>query len=40
MASGNFIGRDNSFFEINKKEQTIEFLITKVKSYEEDPNNT
>ena len=35
---GNFIGKDNSFFDINKKEQILEFLNTKVKSYDEDPD--
>ena len=37
IAFGNFIGKDNSFFEINKKEQVLEFLNTKVKRYDEDP---
>ena len=38
IAYGNFIGKDNSFFEINKKEQVLEFLNTKVKRYDEDPD--
>ena len=28
---GNFIGKDNSFFKINKKEQILEILNQKVK---------
>jgi integrase/recombinase XerD len=35
---GTFIGNDNSFLDINKKEQILEFLNTKVKSYDEDPD--
>jgi len=31
----NFIGNDNSFLDINKKEQILVFLNTKVKSYDE-----
>jgi hypothetical protein len=31
----NFIGNDNSFLDINKKEQILAFLDTKVKSYDE-----
>ena len=38
IAFGNFIGKDNSFYDINKKEQVLEFLNTKVKSYDEDPD--
>ncbi|HET9807119.1 MAG TPA: hypothetical protein VFP49_09440 [Nitrososphaeraceae archaeon] len=38
IAFGNFIGKDNSFYDINKKEQVLEFLNTKVKSYNEDPD--
>ena len=38
IAFGNFIGKDNSFSNINKKEQILEFLNTKVKSYDEDPD--
>ena len=34
----NFIGKDNSFFDIKKKEQIVEFINTKVKSYGEDPD--
>ena len=34
----NFIGKDNSFYDINKKEQILEFLNTKIKSYDEDPD--
>jgi hypothetical protein len=37
IAYGNFIGKDNSFYDINKKDQVLEFLNTKVISYEEDP---
>ena len=32
LAFGNFIGKDISFYNINKKEQTFEFLNTKVKN--------
>jgi hypothetical protein len=35
IAFGNFIGNDNSFLDINKKEQILVFLNTKVKSYDE-----
>ena len=35
---GNFIGNDNSFLDINKKEQILDFLNTKVKNYDEDPD--
>jgi integrase/recombinase XerD len=35
---GNFIENDNSFLDINKKQQILEFLNTKVKSYDEDPD--
>ena len=38
IAYGNFIGKDNSFYDINKKDQILEFLNTKVKSYDEDPD--
>ena len=31
----NFIGNDNSFLDINKKEQILVFLNTKVKRYDE-----
>ena len=33
---GNFIGKDNSFYDNNKKEQILDFLNTKVKNYDED----
>ena len=35
---GNFISKDISFYGINKKEQVLEFLNTKVKRYHEDPD--
>ena len=35
---GNFIGKDNSFLDITKKDKVLEFFNTKVKSYDEDPN--
>jgi hypothetical protein len=38
IAFGNFICKNNSFYDINKKEQVLEFLNTKVKSYDEDPD--
>ena len=38
IAFGNFIGKDNSFYDINKKEQNLEFLNIKVKSYDEEPD--
>ena len=38
IAFSNFIGKDNSFHDINKKDQVLEFLNTKVKSYDEDPD--
>ena len=33
IAFGNFIGKDSSFFDIDKREQILEFLNTKVKNY-------
>jgi hypothetical protein len=36
LAFGNFIGKDISFYDVNKKEQVLEFLNTKVKSYDEE----
>jgi hypothetical protein len=36
IAFGNFIGKDNSFSDIHKKDQVLEFLNTKFKSYDED----
>jgi integrase/recombinase XerD len=38
IAFGSFIGKENSFYDINKREQILEFLNTKVKSYDEDPD--
>ena len=38
IAFANFIGKGNSFYDEQKKEQILEFLNTKVKSYEEDPD--
>ena len=35
IAFGNFIGNNNSFLDINKKEQILVFLNTKVKRYDE-----
>jgi integrase/recombinase XerD len=35
---GNFIGKDNSFYDVYKREQILEFLNTKVKSHDEDHN--
>ena len=35
---GNFIGKDDSFYDINKKEQILEFLNTKIKNIDEDPD--
>jgi hypothetical protein len=35
---GSFIGKDISFLDITKKDQVLEFLDTKVKSYDEDPD--
>jgi integrase/recombinase XerD len=34
----NFIGKDTSFLDIIKKEQILDFLNTKVKNYDEDPD--
>jgi hypothetical protein len=36
IAFSNVIGEDISFYDITKKEQILEFLNTKVKSYDED----
>ena len=38
IAFSNFLGKDISFYDINKKEQVLAFLNTKVKSYDEDPD--
>ena len=38
IAFGSFIGEDISFFDIIKKEQILDFLNTKVKNYDEDPD--
>src|SRR5688500_4658297 len=38
IAFSNFIGKDTSFLDIIKKEQILDFLNTKVKNYDEDPN--
>ena len=38
ISLGNFIGKDYSFFDIQKKEQIVEFINTKVKNYGEDPD--
>ena len=40
ISFGNFIGNDNSFYDINKKEQILAFLNTKIKSYDEDPDKS
>ena len=38
IAFGNFIGKDILFYDINKKEQILDFLNTKVKNINEDPD--
>ena len=38
ISFGNVIENDNSFLDINEKEQILDFLNTKVKSYDEDPD--
>ena len=38
LAFGNFIGKDISFYDINKKEQILEFLNTKIKNINDDPD--
>jgi hypothetical protein len=38
IAFSNFLGKDNSLYDTNKKDQILEFLTTKVKSYDEDPD--
>ncbi len=38
IAFSNFLDKDISFYDINKKEQVLAFLNTKVKSYDEDPD--
>jgi integrase/recombinase XerD len=38
IAFANFLGKDISFDEIQKKEQVLAFLETKIKSSEEDPD--
>src|SRR5215218_8139684 len=38
MAFAAFIGSDTTFYDIYRKEKIIEFLDTKIKSIEEDPD--
>ena len=38
MAFATFIGADATFYDIQRKEKIIEFLDTKIKSTEEDPD--
>ena len=38
IAFGSFIGEDISFLDIIKKEEILDFLNTKVKNYDEDPD--
>ena len=38
IAFDNFLGKGTSFYEIKTKEQVLEFLDTKIKSYNEDPD--
>jgi integrase/recombinase XerD len=38
IAFGNFLGKDNSFYDAKTKEQVFEFLDTKIKTYDEDPD--
>jgi len=38
MAFSNFLGKDNSFYDIKTKEQVLGFLDTKIKTYDEDPD--
>ena len=38
IAFAKFLGPDNSFYDIKKKEQIIAFLDTKIKSTEQDPD--
>ncbi len=38
VAFDNFLGKGTSFYEIKTKEQVLEFLDTKIKSYNEDPD--
>lgn len=38
MGFSNFLGQMNTFYGVKRKEQVLEFLNTKVKSYEEDPD--
>jgi hypothetical protein len=38
IAFGSFLGKASSFYEIKMKEQVLEFLDTKIKSYDEDPD--
>ena len=33
IAFGNFLGKDNSFYDVNKKDRVLEFLNTKVKYF-------
>ena len=38
IAFGNFLGEQNSFYDIKTKQQVLSFLDTKVKTYNEDPD--
>ena len=38
IAYANFLGKDNSFYDIKTKQQILEFLNTKIKTYGEDPD--
>src|SRR5918993_3490261 len=38
MAFAAFIGSDTTFYDIQRKEQIVDFLDTKIKSIEEDPD--
>ena len=38
IAYANFLGKDNSFYDIKTKQQILEFLDTKIKTYGQDPD--
>ena len=38
IAFGCILGKETSFYEIETKEQVLEFLDTKIKTYSEDPD--
>ncbi|MFN2435321.1 MAG: hypothetical protein ABR515_08095, partial [Nitrososphaeraceae archaeon] len=38
IAFANFLGKGDSFYDVKTKQQILEYLDTKIKSYEDDPD--